>query len=474
MKKQIFLIIPCIFLSCTSVLSQTASELLNKSLHALGNWTSVRNFEYTAVRRNIDKWQSYDFSRPRPEKDLFKLYFDLKQQQFLHHTENHYPGGYLFDTYRLGRDSTYFVYDGLGSRTGRDLLDLGSSSFEGRKNTLLKGFPYFLLKDALSKGNAQVSLGQDGTPGIFIKTEKGSEEYQLDKATGLLRAYIKKDGPNTILQTFDDYRPVEGLMLSQHNELQVNGNIVYKEELTSFKYNKNIEPAVFAFPKGYTRTLEESPKLSAKEIAKDVYLIEKVDADRNILFVNMGTYIVLSEAPLAPGLTRAILDVVHSTLPGIPVKYVHLSHFHNDHIAGLAELAKEGVSIICAEDMQKPVKDMLAAYPDKSLELEKKAKLVLFKNKKVLEDASHQLIFLEIPNSHAKGLSLIYLPKEQLIYQGDLLSLPSDGYLTPAIPVTREFGKYLAQNKISFNRIIGHHGLPIITKTTFDQILNMK
>ncbi|SHL10733.1 Glyoxylase, beta-lactamase superfamily II [Chryseobacterium contaminans] len=472
MKIKATLIIGLILSFYAQVSGQAASQLLQKSTTVLGKWETVDNFEYATKRINMDQWQGYDFARPLPENDLFHLFFDLKNNLFLHHTQNHYPGGYLFDTYRLGRDSKYYVYDGIGSRTGKDLLDLGSKSFDSRKAALLNNLPYFILKQLSQETRNTAVLAEGNDFIIFKKAETGHEEYQLDKTTFLLKKITKIQGKDTFVQRFEDYTLSNGLMIAGKSSLERNGKLVYADSLTLFKYNQGIADPVFNFPPGYHLTSEKTPKLSAKTLSKDVYLIENVDADRNIMFINMGGYIVLTEAPIAPAVTRSILEVIHTTLPGIPVKYVHLSHFHNDHIAGIAEVVKEGAAIICTEDMKQPVTKML--QDTDPIYNTKKIEFLAFKQKKVLENSRKKLEFYEIPNSHAKGMSFLYLPEEKLVYQGDLLSLPADSYLTPAIPVTKEFSKFLHQKRIPFTQIIGHHGLSLISQEIFEKVNTMK
>ncbi|WP_315816773.1 MBL fold metallo-hydrolase [Paraflavitalea speifideaquila] len=90
-----------------------------------------------------------------------------------------------------------------------------------------------------------------------------------------------------------------------------------------------------------------------------IFLVEKVDGDRNVIFINMEKYLVLTEAPVSEGATQAVLELVHKTLPGKPVKYVHLSHFHKDHVAGLGKLVDAGATIICTPTMEKPIRQLL-------------------------------------------------------------------------------------------------------------------
>lgn len=473
MERKVLFIIG-LYLSFTLHISaQTSINVLQKSIAALRNWESVNDFEYATNRINIDKWQGYDFDHALPENDSFHLFFDVKGNRFLHHTQNHYPGGYVFDTYRLGRNSTYYVYDGIGSRTGKDLLNLGSSSFDNRKNSLLNNFPYFLLKQVLREIKDEPVRAEGKDLIVLKKTPNGTEEYRFDTVSFLLNKITRIQGKDTIIQRFENYIPTDGLMAAGRSSLERNGNMVYTDSLTFFKYNQNLASSIFDFPPGYNQTTENTLKLSAKTIAKDVYLIENVDGDRNIMFVNMGNYIVLTEAPISSGTTKSILEVIHTTLPNIPIKYVHLSHFHNDHVAGIAEVVKDGATIICSENMKQPVISMLL-NTDSTLYKNGKVNFEVFKDKKVLKNGDKKLEFIELPNSHAKGMSFLYLPHEKIIYQGDLLSLPSDSYTTPAIAVTKEFNDFLRQKKITFTKMIGHHGLPIISKETFDEIVNMK
>ncbi|WP_230041123.1 MBL fold metallo-hydrolase [Chryseobacterium sp. Bi04] len=459
------------FTGCIS--AQTTAKVLQEGLAVLGDWEKVTTFEYSTNRTNIDQWQGYDFGHLLPEKDLVHLFYDIKGKRFLHHTLNHYPGGYIFDTYRLGRDSTYYVYDGIGSRTGKDLLNLGSASFDKRWNALLGNFPYFILQQLLRHIKDEPAAS-DGKNWIVVnKTSGGTEEYRFDKTTFLLNSITRKEAGNTLVQRFGNFVPADGLMIAGKSSLERNGSLVYADSLTLFKSNKDLAVSVFDFPPGYKPVTGNTAELSVKTVAKDVYLIENVDGDRNIMFVNMGDYIVLTEAPVSVAVTRSVLEIIHHTLPDIPVRYVHLSHFHNDHIAGIAELVKEGASVICAESIKKPVMDMLSET-DNALYRSGKIVFSAFTHKKSLANGGKKLEFLEIPNSHAKGMSFLYLPQEKMIYQGDLLSLPADSYLSPAIAVTRELDNFILQKKLKVTTIIGHHGLAVISKKTFDEVIHMK
>ena len=122
---------------------------------------------------------------------------------------------------------------------------------------------------------------------------------------------------------------------------------------------------------------------------------------------------------------------------------------------------EEGVTIICTPVMEKPLRKVLEGMSPKFL---------FFNGKKSIADQGHRLDFFEVANSHVQGLSFLYLPNESIIYEGDLLSVPEDGTITPAIPVYIEFYRFLKQHRLSYKRIIGHHGLSDISPILFKKI----
>ena len=62
------------------------------------------------------------------------------------------------------------------------------------------------------------------------------------------------------------------------------------------------------------------------------------------------------------------------------------------------------------------------------------------------------------PTSHVDELVMAYLPKEKLIFQGDLLILPDRGEPGPAITLTREFLAAIERLKLDVETIAGVHG----------------
>jgi hypothetical protein len=134
------------------------------------------------------------------------------------------------------------------------------------------------------------------------------------------------------------------------------------------------------------------------------------------------------------------------------IRYVHLSHFHNDHTAGINAFLAEGATVIATPATLAAVKTIV--HPELALT----ATYLSFSKEHLLKDGVHEVRFYEVPTGHAEGMSFVYLPKEGIIYQGDLYSLPDDRTTTPAIQATRDFYRFLQQRKLGVKQIIGHHG----------------
>ncbi len=471
MKYLITVGLCCIILSSISVTqAQPARLLLQRALAANGAWSQLASFEYTASRTDIIRWQSYSYRQPKGEQNLYELLYDMRNGHFMHHTVNHYSGGYVFNTFRVGLDSFFYVY---GSRTGRQLLQLDRPVLQANRQNIFSNFPYFILAGWLQSKDPLLLDSANGQYIVRRVVQKNTLELRLNASSLVLEKNSRTGAAGTNMQCFSHYRYVEGCLIPAESKRYVNGELVLTDQLLHFHAN-GVAKGRIHLPDSLTLEKDNSESRKVSSIGKDVYLIEKVDGDRNIVFINMNDGILLTEAPVSPAVTQAILQLIHQTLPGRPIKYVHLSHFHNDHIAGISELVKEGVAIICTPVMETAVHDMLHDTLADTASVQYKPQMLFFTGDTLIADSRHHVQLYEVGNTHAEGMSFLYLPEEQLIAEGDLLSLPEDGTLSPAIDVSRSFYRFLQQRKISYKRIIGHHGLADIRPAMFDAIVRMK
>jgi glyoxylase-like metal-dependent hydrolase (beta-lactamase superfamily II) len=458
----------------------TPHQTLQRAQRAAGAWDQVTSLAYTSTRRQTDPWQAYSFTRPAPTTITRNFAVDRITGRYRTRAVYQYPGGYAFDFVTVGRDSTVYLYDRTFTRNGKALLQQGAPSYRANQGAATQGLPYYLVKSVLASGD---TLRQDDTPAgpaVWRRLPNGSrQELLFDPATGRLAKLTVTTSAERTERHFERYATVDGLAVPRRVRQVVKGGPYAVEKLTAVAPNTPLDPAAFAISPAYQPPAPAPPQaLAAQEIAPDVYLVAGVGGDRNVVFVNMTDYVVVTEAPLAPPVTKAVLELIHRTLPGKRIGYVHLSHHHNDHLAGVRQWVAEGATLLCTPPLEAPVRAVLngelGRFADDYAQNPKEPVFEFFTGVKVLDDGRHRLELHALPNSHAEGMSFLYLPAAGLLYECDLLSVPADGTLTPAIAVNREFSRYLKAKRLPYTRIVGHHDHAAITPAMFATILHLK
>jgi glyoxylase-like metal-dependent hydrolase (beta-lactamase superfamily II) len=369
-------------------------------------------------------------------------------------------------------DTVIYSWDIDQNRGGKVLNKGGAAQAKQVYNFRNNQIPYYRVLEILESSDSLVLLPKEGelTRIQRFPATGNSITYTFDATNKLIKVEAPASKQKLV---FSDYVLENGFSNSATVTLFVNDALATEEKIKNWKYNFTPEQNQFNLPQGYTLTARGTPSVS--EIAKDIYLIDHIGGDRNVLFVNMDEYIVVIEAPLSSETSKDIISRINETIPGKPVKYVFATHYHNDHTGGLRQYAFEDATLLMAEHTTEYVNDLLSAkQPDDFGSSNKKANIQTFKNKLELKDKNHHIIFYEVPNTHADGMALAYFPKEKIIYQGDLLSVPLDGSLPYSIPAIEEMQDFIQKNKITYNRMIGHHGLNNITPEMVKQILNYK
>ncbi|HET7293357.1 MAG TPA: hypothetical protein VFM88_13105 [Vicinamibacteria bacterium] len=91
-------------------------------------------------------------------------------------------------------------------------------------------------------------------------------------------------------------------------------------------------------------------------------------------------------------------------------------------------------------------------------------------NRGVLKDGTRSIELIDIgPNPHAKEMVIAWLPKEKLVYQGDLFFVPpNDGFFGPPQASTASFTQKLRALDLPHERIASVHGATA-TRAQFEE-----
>jgi len=462
MKAMLSFFFP--FLFAGNVYGQDATALLQKAMRKSGDWKAVKTLTYRTVGKNFNKWQNYSFQKPVAMMDEAIRSFDFAAPAYYYKTISRYGGGYLFEFANVGKDTTRYVYDVLKSRNGYGLQKGGKRAFEAGLLFVNETFPFYVLRSVLGSGDT-LRLQNDSTVRRLFK-DGSYEEIAFDGEGKLVRIRRVQKGLVTE-KRFSEYTTSAGLVYPKVASQYSNNELVRVDEVVSLAANEAFDSTLLAIPADYKLVGAPAP-MKATEISKNVFLVENVTGGRNVLFVNREDGVLVTEAPLSKEVSQGIIDLIHQTLPGKKIRYVHLSHFHNDHTSGINAFLVEGATVIATPATLAAVKTIV------NEDVAAAAQYLPFTKDHVLKDVLHEVRFYEVKNSHAEGMSFVYLPKEEVVYQGDLYSLPDDKTITPAIEINKDFYHFIKERKLAVKRIIGHHGASDIQMEDLEKAVKMK
>jgi glyoxylase-like metal-dependent hydrolase (beta-lactamase superfamily II) len=201
------------------------------------------------------------------------------------------------------------------------------------------------------------------------------------------------------------------------------------------------------------------------KIADDVYILEGLNGGtHNVLFVAFNDHVLVVEAPeqiLYANNSVQALTKIKETVPGKPIKYLVLTHHHSDHAGGFREYVAEGVTIVTTAETKSFLEKAAAAESSLLPKLSgKKLNVETIENKKrVFQDDKHVVELYDIgPNPHAKEILVVYLPKEKILFQADLLNAAANGTFPIAQDPTISFSEKLQQLGLNVEKIYAVHG----------------
>lgn len=298
----------------------------------------------------------------------------------------------------------------------------------------------------------------------------------FDAQTNLLTryGYLYADpvtGDSEIAQTYSGYRAVGKLQLPTGRVLYNSGGVVQETEYTDLQINTRPADSAFVGPAGFQQLSAPPatpPPPAVAKIAEDVYLLQGLaGGTHNVLFVAFNDHVLVVEAPeqiLYANNSVQALAKIKETVPGKPIKYLVLTHHHSDHAGGFREYVAEGTTIVTTAATKSSLEK--AAATESSLLPKLSGKKLNIETigtdankKRVFQDDKHVVEVYDIgPNPHATEILVVYLPKEKILFQADLLNPAANGTIPIAQDPTISFSEKLQQLGLSVEKIYGVHG----------------
>lgn len=356
-------------------------------------------------------------------------------------------------------------------------LPLGAGAVSGIP-ALLRRLPHFVVASALERPAALRWLGEaevDGRSHDAVSVALGGGgpfTLYVDRRTGLPSRLDTLEASNVLGDTvrtwrFTGYRrhPVLG-QVPGGQEVLVGGRVLEHLEYRSVEVVPEPPAEAFEVPDDFDRIPPDfrPPPNTVTPLADGVFLIENVGG-MNMFVVELEDSVLTVEAPHDSAVTAAALDVVRRTIPDKPIRYAVLTHYHEDHAGGVRALIAAGATLVVSDGNVRYFRDLARATrtlaPDELSRAPREPRFEPVRDRWVLDDGERRVEVIEAgPFSHADEMLVVYLPKERILFQGDLffrysfLPFPPRNYLH----TMTEFAHWLDTRGLEPRVIAGAHG----------------
>jgi glyoxylase-like metal-dependent hydrolase (beta-lactamase superfamily II) len=265
--------------------------------------------------------------------------------------------------------------------------------------------------------------------------------------------------------SFEDYETVSGIQLPKRYVTKIDFR---NWTIGDFSVSKNTvdgDVGDLAAPAVVKNAAAPAPPLisvDVQQVAKGVWWLAGSGNAFSILF-EFDDHLTLFEAPTSEARTKAVIEKARATVPNKPLTEVIVTHHHFDHTGGLRTAVAEGLTVISHQGNEGILREMTSRKatlkPDLLAKSGKTLKFRGMDDTLVLKDKSPQANPMEVDlfrlhdNTHAPYLIAAYLPRENLLVEGDLIDM---GWVQH--PWAENYRQNLAMRHIHFAKDIPVHG----------------
>ncbi len=480
-----FAILLTVLMTAISALPQTftidsftkAKTVLDRSVAAYGGRDALNAITNVSIRIAGESVHRNQSRRPGDQDRTpysGELVIDVKNSRLMQTQKGHYPGG--FDWHNGS------VID-AGNRTGFDLIRKTSNPPSPVSPGVFRGsirwLPQLVLLTVLERAETLRYLGKavyEKRPHDvidYVSPDNARLALWIDEQTGLLSKfeilYTDRFTGDSVLETrFTGQKKVGNYIVPAARVHAIGNDIVNDFRFTDVTFNTELRPEIFKAPEGMRAVTFPTPTPVTKH-AEKIYTTSA--GGYNVLFVDFNDYIFVMEAPGSDRVSLQAIEQIRKTIPGKPIKYVAVTHHHDDHAGGIRTYMAEGATLIVAPGEQafftKVSELRFKADPDS---LTRNPRAPVFEpvqnGKRVLTDGTTTVEIYDIGKGpHTEEMLVAYFPAHKLIYQGDLLNRPANGDYPIANDTSVHFLNWIDTKKLAVDATIPVHG----TVTTMDE-----
>lgn len=453
-----------------------ARPILDKAVAAYGglaNLRSIQNFTLKAVGDTVHRNQSRKtFASDRTPYQI-DLIVDVKGNRLSQIVQGGYPGGFSYHSGFAVDKADGISFDMIRKVTVAR-PNMQPSVFRQR----LRYIPQMMVINALDRASRLRSLGKADFLGrphnvVSYANEDGLEiALYFDGSTNLLTKFetLGTDpfmGDVVTEAIFSGYKNEGRHPIAIGRVTKIGGEMAEDLRYDTLSLNATLNDVSFKAPQGMP-AMNPAPTIAdpVTKLSENVYTV--LAGGYNVLFVGFKDFIFVMEAPGGDNVSKQAIEQIKKTLPGQPIRYVAVTHHHDDHAGGIRTYIAEGAALIGLPGektfFEKVAKSVFTIDPDSLTLNPKPLKVEVIENgKRVLTDGTTTVELLDIGSGpHTEQMLAAYFPNEKMIYQGDLLNRPSNGDYPIANDTTVHFATWIESRKLGVDKIIAVHG-PVST-----------
>lgn len=407
----------------------------------------------------------------------FKATYDLEHNRFVREQEDHFPADFVY-TYRTILTPTEGIVLNLDKTFSGPVADRSlTPAIASARAQLWREAPSLLLLqlDRLAAGlrylGRTAAAGDEGPQDVVAATDEGGAALTLyfDATTHLLsRSEVLRDDPvkgdlvSALL--YRGYQDVNGIRMPTCRTELRNG-LTFTDGSVAAVLDAPAPDSLFRVPAGFSEMpLPKAEAQPVRNLGGGVYLAQETPDQNRVMFVAFKDYILVVEAPSGAAVSEGTIKLIEKTLPRKPIRFVTMTHHHQDHGGGLRAYIARGVAVVTTPGNREFVEQLAAAehtlVPDSLSRAPRRPVIETFEGKRVFSDGSQTVELYDMGmNSHVRGMIFAYLPKRRMVYQGDPLILPAYGTeVPPALALTRQFADALERLQLPVDTILNTHG----------------
>ena len=484
MRKPLFLLVLCTSLASaaegpetlTGRSQTTARKVIDSAVAAIGGRDALQGIETLKLQLQGETWPRLQMPTPsapfEPGQFQETLVLDLKDNRLS--LEQRVSGA--------GFDGHNTVVIKAGEGTAYDHRARTVTPIPAEQTTqqqfvqYYRRLPNLILRQALDGANSLRYLGDDQFNGrkhhvvTFVMPDTQQVALYVDASTALVSKYelvftdpLRGQSASEII--FSDYASAGKLKVPQTWTWRLAGDVVARYKVNAQFNAGGLDKAFEMADAGFSKVsaLPLTLKPNVEKLADGVYVIHNVAGqNQNTMAVEFKDYIVAVEAPGTSEGADRVIKRIKETIPGKPIRYVAVTHHHGDHIGGLRSFIAEGATVITTRGNRDVVATMAAAPQNDRLSKNPRKPEFMFVDggKRVVTDGEQTVELIDVgPNPHAREMLIAYLPKQRVLFQGDLFFLPNnDAPVGPPQPTTISFAQKLKEKALVVDRIASVHG----------------